>query len=103
LLPLESQPLAAQLLDRGHVAYAELISHTRKMLQIQQDETLIVDGVKIDPDNNIIDTFSMPLLPVVSQEDSFRLTELLRQVAAWYRSLSTLWKENGYRENAPGE
>jgi hypothetical protein len=103
LLPLESQPLAAQLLDRGHVAYAELISHTRKMLQIQQDETLIVDGVKIDPDNTVVDTFSMPLLPVVSHEDSLRLTELLRQVAAWHRSLSTLWKDNGYCENAPGE
>ncbi len=101
-LPSESQIQAAQLLDRGRVAYAELVTHTRRMLQIQQ-ETLIVDGVKLDPDNTVVDTFSMPLLPSVSHEDSLRLTELLRQVATWHRSLSTLWNENGYHDNRAGE
>ena len=39
------------------------------MLQ-DQAATPIVDAFKVDQEGNVIDTFSLPLLPVVSREDT---------------------------------
>lgn len=92
MLPSEAQARYARLLDRGQDVYEKLIAHTRKMLHAQQDESLIIDAVKLDAEHRVIDTFSLPLLPVVSREESLMLTELLQQVARWHQTLADFWQ-----------
>ena len=55
----------------------------------------IVDAVKIDADNNVIDTFSMPLLPIVPYEDSELFFALMSQIASWRQELQAFWSERG--------
>lgn len=58
----ESSLTFSALIDSGRSLFQKATAHARKMLQ-DQGVLPIVDAVKIDADNNIIDTFSMPLLP----------------------------------------
>jgi len=82
------------LIDCGRFLFQKATAHARKMVQDQ--ETLpIVDAFKIDADNNIIDTFSMPLLPIVPQEDSERFYALMGQLTAWRQELQSFWGERG--------
>jgi len=62
------------------------------MLHAQQDESLIIDAVKLDSEHRVIDTFSLPLFPIVPHEESLMLTELLLQVAHWHRTLADFWQ-----------
>lgn len=89
-LPSQAQATYAQLLDRGQDVYEKLIAHTRRMLHAQQDESLIIDAVKFDAEHRVIDTFSLPLFPVVSREESLMLTELLQQVTRWHQVVNSL-------------
>ncbi len=98
-LPSEAQARYAQLLDSGHDVYERLIAHTRKMLYAQQDESLIVDAVKLDAEHRVIDTFFLPLFPVVSREESLMLTELLQQVARWHQALTDFWQARDPRSS----
>ena len=91
-LPSEAQATYARLLDCGQDIYEKLIAHTRRMLHAQQDESLIIDAVKFDAEHRIIDTFSLPLFPVVSREESLVLTELLQQVTRWHQALADFWQ-----------
>jgi hypothetical protein len=58
----ESSLTFSALIDSGRSLSQKATAYARKMLQ-DQGVLPIVDAVKIDADNNIIDTFSMPLLP----------------------------------------
>ena len=60
------------------------------MLQ-DQGELPIVDAVRVDATHTVVDTFSMPLLPIVPEEDSTRFVEYRRQLAAWYVELAAVW------------
>ncbi len=53
----------------------------RKMLR-DQAALPIVDAIKIDADNNVIDTFAMRLLPIVGQEESEHFLTLLTQLTS---------------------
>ncbi len=53
----------------------------------------IVDAVKIDGGDNVIDTFSMPLLPIILHEDSKHFFALTGQLAAWRQELQAFWSE----------
>lgn len=53
----------------------------------------VIDAVKIDAHNHVIDTFSMPLLPIVPHEDSVRFFALLEQVASWMREEQAFWSK----------
>jgi hypothetical protein len=83
-----------QLISRGRALCQELASHARKMLQ-DQGEALLVDGVMLDEAHRVIDTFSMPLFPIVPAEDLERLTDLIQQVAAWQQQVDRfdMWRE----------
>ena len=94
MLDNESSLALVALLDRGRSLFQEATAHARKMLQ-DQGVLPIVDAVKIDAENNVIDTFSMPLLPIVPHEDNERFFALMGQLTAWQQGLRAFWSERG--------
>jgi hypothetical protein len=82
------------LVDRGRSLFQMTTEHARKMLQDQ--ETLpIIDLFQIDANNRVIDSFSMPLLPIVPPEDSELFFAFMKQLADWIWELQVLWSERG--------
>jgi hypothetical protein len=60
-----------------------------------QGELPIIDTLKIDANKDVIDTFSMPLLPILSHEDCELFYAVLGQLTAWRQELQAFWKEQG--------
>ncbi len=60
-----------------------------------QGKLPIIDAFQIDADNKVIDTFSMPLLPIVPDEDSEHFFALMGQLTAWRQELQAFWSERG--------
>ena len=79
------------LIERGRGLYRDAAAHARKMLQ-DQGELPIVDAVRVDANHTVVDTFSMPLLPIVPEEDSTGFVEYRCQLAAWHVELAALWR-----------
>ena len=90
----ESSLALAALLDQGRSLFQEATVHARKMVH-DQEALSIVDVVKIDAHNNVIDTFSMPLLPILSHEDSERFFVLMGQVTSWMQGERAFWSRRG--------
>jgi hypothetical protein len=90
----ESAPALAALLARGRCLFQEATAHARKMLH-DQGALPIVDAVKVDADNHVIDTFSLPLLPIVPREDSKRFFALMGQLTSWMREEQAFWRVRG--------
>ena len=64
------------------------------MLQAQ-GELPVVDVFKIGANNQVIDTFSMPLLPTVPQEDRKRFFAFVMLLANWQQEITAFWNERG--------
>ena len=88
----ESSLVLSALVDRGRSLFQDATVHARKMLHDQADLP-IIDAFKIDADNNVIDTFSMPLLPIVPHEESELFFALMRQLTVWRQELQAFWSE----------
>lgn len=58
-----------------------------------QGKLPIIDTFTIDAENNVIDTSSMPLLPIIPQEESERFFALIEKLTAWKKELEALWSE----------
>jgi hypothetical protein len=86
----ESALVLAALLDRGRSLFQEATAHARKMVH-DQGALPVVDAVKIDAQNNVIDTLSMPLLPIVPHEDSKQFFALMEQLTSWMREERAFW------------
>jgi hypothetical protein len=80
------------LVDRGRFLFQNAMAHARKMLQ-DQGMLPIIDTFKIDANNNVVDTFSMPLLPIVPSEDSELFFALMGELTAWRQELQAFWSE----------
>jgi hypothetical protein len=80
------------LIERGRRLYRDAAAHGRKMLQ-DQGELPIVDAVRVDATDTVVETFSMPLLPIVPKEDSTRFGEFMCQLAAWHVELAAFWRQ----------
>jgi len=78
------------LIERGRWLYRDAAAHARKMLR-EQGELPIIDAVMVDANYTAVETFSMPLLPIVAEEDSRRFVEYRRQLAAWHVELAAFW------------
>jgi hypothetical protein len=94
----ESALALATLVGRGRSLFQEATTHARKMVH-EQGALPVVDAIKIDAQNNVIDTFSMPLLPIVSHEDSEHFFALMGQITAWTREERAFWAEREDRFN----
>ncbi len=79
------------LIERGRGLYRDAAAHARKMLQ-DQGELPIIDAVRVDANHTVVETFSMPLLPIVPEEDSTRFGEFTCQSAAWHVELAAFWR-----------
>lgn len=90
----ETSLTLAALIESGRSLYQSASVHARKMLH-DQGALPIVDAVKIDANNNVIDTFSMPLFPIVSHGDSEQFFALMGQLTAWRQELQVFWSERG--------
>jgi hypothetical protein len=90
----ESSLEFATLVDCGRSLFQKASAQARKMLH-DQAELPIVDAFKIDADKNVIDTFAMPLLPIVAHEDSEYFFALMGQLTAWRQELEVFWSEQG--------
>lgn len=91
-LDTESSLRLLALIDRGRSLFRDAAAHARKILQDQR-ELPIIDTFEIDANNNAIDTFSMPLLPIMPYEDSELFFALKGQLAAWRQELQAFWSE----------
>lgn len=80
------------LIERGRKLYRDAAAHARKMLR-EQGELPIVDALMVDATGTVMETFSMPLLPIVPQEDSTRFGEFMCQLAAWHVELAAFWRQ----------
>ena len=80
------------LIERGRGLYRDAAAHARKMLK-EQGELPIIDVVRVDDNHTAVEAFSMPLLPIVSEEDSRCFVEYRRQLAAWYFELAAFWHQ----------
>jgi hypothetical protein len=80
------------LIERGRRLYGDAAAHARKMLQ-DQGELPIVDAVRVDATDTVVESFSMPLLPIVPKEDITRFGEFMCQLTAWHVELATFWRQ----------
>lgn len=90
------------LIERGRGLYRDAEAHARKMLR-EQGEVPVIDAVRVDATGSVVDTFSMPLLPIVPQEDSTRFGELMRQLAAWHVEFAAFWRQAHERTDWEGQ
>jgi hypothetical protein len=89
-----SAAVLTEICERGRLLFAQTTMHARKMLQ-EQEELPVVDLFKIGADNWVIDTFSMPLLPIVPQEDRERFVAFMKLLTIWCQEMTTFWNEQG--------
>jgi hypothetical protein len=90
----ESSLALSSLIDCGRWLFRKATAHARKMLQ-DQGELPIIEAFKIDANKNVIDTFSMPLLPIVPDEDSQLFFALMGQLTVWRQELQAFWSGRG--------
>jgi hypothetical protein len=84
----------ASFIDYGRSLFQKATVHARKMLHDQ--ETLpIIDTFTIEADRTVIDSFSMPLLPIVSSEDKDFFILLIGQLVDWSRELQVFLSKLG--------
>lgn len=98
LLDKDSSLRLDQLIAHGLSIIHQATTHARTMLQ-DQARTPIVDAFKVDPDGNVIENFSLPLLPVVRREDKEQFFEYFRKLAQWHRDFAAFLKEQGIPGN----
>ena len=89
-----SAAVLTELCERGRSLFAQATSHARKMLQAQ-GELPVVDLFRIGADNQVSDTFSMPLLPIVPEEDRERFFAFMGLLTVWREEITAFWNERG--------
>ena len=98
LLDDDSSLRLDQLIAHGLSIIHQATTHARTMLQ-DHARTPIVNAFKVDPDGNVIENFSLPLLPAVPREDKEQFFEYLRKLAQWHRDFTAFLKEQGIPGN----
>ncbi len=98
LLDNDSSLRLDQFIAHGLSIIHQATSHARAMLQ-DQVRTPIVDAFKVDPDGNVIENFSLPLLPVVPREGKEQFFDYLRKLAQWHRDFAAFLKEQAIPGN----
>jgi hypothetical protein len=91
-LDQEVQGIFIALVERGRAVHHQVADHARHMLH-EQNSLPILDGVMLDAENTVIDTFSLPLLPLVPHEERELLINLLHQLAVWHQEMAVFWRE----------
>lgn len=99
--------------DESSLALATLVNHGRFLFQkatalariilTDQGESPIIDAFKIDAHGEVVETFSFPLFPIVSDQDSRQFFYDINALAQWYRDFDEfLVKEGLTEQNSDG-
>lgn len=80
------------LIYSGSSLVQKISTHARKMLR-DQGNLPIIDTFQLDINKNVIDSYSMPLLPIVPDEDTELFFALLEELTSWILELQTLCSE----------
>lgn len=90
------------LLDKGRFLYQEATTLAQKMI-LDQDESSIIDSFTIDADGRLIEAYSFPLFPIISDQDSKQFFNYIDMLLQWYRIFDDyLGKENLSQNNSDG-
>lgn len=83
------------LVQLGCQLIEETTTTAKKMLH-EQGKSLIVDGIQVDPEGHITDTFSMPLFPVDPQEEDIdAFLRSGRMLLLWHDEFGAFLRERG--------
>jgi hypothetical protein len=80
------------LLLQGRKLIAEATTHTRTILH-EQATMPILDVVRLDPVGEVIDTFSVPLLPIVPREECGKLFASIRTLSQWHQEMAAFERD----------
>ena len=78
--------LLEELVTEGHSIINEATSVARRMLH-EQESIPVVDAYNVDHYGSVTEIFSLPLLPIVSQEDEEQLIECMEMLKEWYQEI----------------
>jgi hypothetical protein len=81
-----------QLIEQGRVLFSDATAHARKMLQ-EQSELFVADVVKLDENNQVSETLSLPLFPHVPIQDRQHFFEYMSLISDWQHVITTFWEE----------
>jgi len=82
--------------EYGHSLFMECAVYARQVVRDRANLPL-VDALLASPDGNVIETFSMPLLPGAPREESEQLDEYIRQLTSWYQDMVAFLKDKGFQ------
>ena len=82
----ESTAWLEELITQGKVIIRETTTLARGILQAQE-MIPVVDACEHDHYGNVIGTFSLPLLPIVSAEDEEELVECITMLQEWFHDI----------------
>jgi len=81
-----------QLIAHGCALIQQATTHARTMLHDQIDNP-VIDAFTADPEGNVIDARSLPLLPVMPEKDNEQLLESMTQLVQWYEDFAAFLEE----------
>ena len=81
------------LLDKGRFLYQQTTALARKIL-LDQDETTIIDAFAVNAESRVIETYSFPLFPVVSDRNSKQLFSNIDMLMQWHHELHDFFVQN---------
>ena len=87
----EDTILLEELVAEGRSIISEAVDIARKMVHEQQSIP-IVDACKVDHYGSVTEIFSLPLLPIVSQEDEEQLIECMEMLKEWHQDITTFFE-----------
>ena len=83
----ESSLALTALIDHGRSLFHKAAALARKMLH-DQGELPIVDAIKVNAVGEVVEIFSFPLFPLVSDQDSEQFFIYIRLLTQWYRDFA---------------
>jgi len=76
-----------EIIEQGKTIIHEATTLARRILRAQ--ETIpVVDACKLDHYGDVVSTFSLPLLPIISAEDEEELVDCITMLQEWYHDIT---------------
>lgn len=76
-----------ELVAEGRSIINEALDIAQKMIR-EQENIPIIEACNVDHYGNSIETFSLPLLPMVSQVDEEQFIECIEMLKEWYKDIA---------------
>jgi len=83
-----------ELVAEGRGLIRRATDHAREMLSVQATIP-IMDVVKLGEDEQVAETFSLPLFPVVPREERTRFLQYIELLSGWYQEFAAFLRSTG--------